>query len=352
MLSHKLPTFVFFLLGIVVFQSEDQTRSAPMLSFDSLPKELELKKIPLGFSRRPVLNLESGTTELTVELGRRLFFDPILSGDGRVACASCHRPEFGMASEDKLAVGIGGRTGKRNVPTVFNRGYGEHFSWDGRIDSLEEQVLAPIVNPDELGNDLSRVIDSIKAHKSYVNDFSEVFGDGGESDRKWVTRENLAAALASFVRSLLYGDTRVDHFRAGDYSKLSRSARQGMWIFESRGGCWKCHGGENFTDESFHNTGVSCGHPDRDLGRYAHTGVESDRFKFKTPTLRGIALTAPYMHDGSLQTLKEVVQFYNRGGGDGDPDLDADLKPLQLSPQEEDYLVEFLLALSQDETDE
>ena len=145
---------------------------------------------------------------------------------------------------------------------------------------------------------------------------------------------------------MTYGNTGVDRFRASEYSALSREARQGMWIFESRGMCWKCHSGENFTDEEFHNTGVSFGEADRDTGRFQITKQEIDRFKFKTPALRGVSLTAPYMHDGSQATLKDVVEFYNRGGAPDDPHLDPDMKPLKLTDEEVGYLVEFLKAMS------
>ena len=145
---------------------------------------------------------------------------------------------------------------------------------------------------------------------------TKVFGGDpkAEPSADFVTTDNLAKAIASFERTLLSGNSKVDRFRASEYNALTKEARQGLWIFESRGGCWKCHSGPNLTDELFHNTGVGYGKPGRDEGRFGITGKSDDKFGFKTPTLRGVANTAPYMHDGSIKTLREVVEFYNKGG--------------------------------------
>jgi cytochrome c peroxidase len=176
----------------------------------------------------------------------------------------------------------------------------------------------------------------LHGHKDYPALFAAAFPDG-------VTAANLGKALAGFERVLLRGDSRVDRFRQkGKHGGLTPSERHGLWLYESKGQCWRCHGGPNFTDEDFHNTGVSWGKAD--LGRGAVTKKEADRGKFKTPTLRGVALTAPYMHDGSLKSLEEVVEFYNRGGG-ANPNLDPVLGPLGLSKDEVRDLVAFLEAL-------
>ncbi len=153
-------------------------------------------------------------------------------------------------------------------------------------------------------------------------------------------------ALAAFQRTLLAGNSPVDQFQAGDYEALTRDERQGLWIFESRGRCWKCHTGNNYSDETFHNTGVGFGIPKRDLGRFEVTKLATDKARFKTPTLRALVQTAPYMHDGSIRTLREVVEFYNVGGTAEDPNLDPEMKPLSLSDKEIDQLVAFLNALS------
>jgi cytochrome c peroxidase len=319
----------------------------PSLPKDTLPAESDLSAIPAGFTGRPEPPVDNPLTPEKVKLGRRLFFDPILSADGTIACASCHRPEHGFAGPQPIAVGIGGRTGKRNAPSLLNRGFGTRFFWDGRVDSLEKQALLPISNPDELGGDLDSALKRLQADSTYVKDFRQCFGPVATSEWEVINGENLAKAIASFERTLIYGSSRVDRFRGAEYEALSREARQGLWIFESRGGCWKCHRGEAFTDDSFHNTGVGFAKSDRDAGLYYFTGDESDRFKFKTPGLRGIEHTPPYMHDGSVGTLREVVEFYNRGGAQDDPMLDERIRPLDLSADEIEFLVEFLKALSQ-----
>lgn len=326
---------------------DDDTKQQPLLPKDNLPAELELESIPQGFENRPKVPKDNPLTEEKVQLGRRLFFDPILSEDKTVSCASCHQPDHGFASPDARAIGLGGRVGKRNAPSILNRAYGEIFLWDGGAKSLEDQVLTPISNPDELGGTVENVMAALKADESYVNDFTVAFAESETPPSvEYVTPTNLAHAIASFERTLLTGNSLVDRFRAADYGALSKSARQGMWIFESRGGCWKCHSGPNLTDEDFHNTGVGFGLADRDLGRTKITENTADRFKFKTPTLRGVQHTAPFMHDGSVKTLRDVVEFYNKGGAPDDPLLDEELKPLKLTEEEIVFLVDFLKALS------
>ena len=319
----------------------------PKLPIDSLPAEISATKIPGGFNGIPDAPADNATTNEKVKLGRKLFFDPILSTDGTVSCASCHQPDHGFASPDPIAVGVGGKLGKRNAPSVINRVFGEKFSWDGRDDSLEQQVLGPLKSETELGGNVELVIENIKNKPEYVEQFHIVFGAEAKSPTpQTVTVENLAKAIASFERTLTSGNSKVDRFRAAEYEALSKEARQGLWIFESRGGCWKCHSGSNLTDEAFHNTGVEFGKSDRDQGRFEATKKPEHEFQYKTPTLRDIEFTAPYMHDGSVKTLREVVEFYNRGGAPNDPSLDKKMVPLNLSDEEIGFLVEFLKALS------
>ena len=185
-----------------------------------------------------------------------------------------------------------------------------------------------------LGSDLDAVIKALRARAIVCDAISRRFcgrTSGNEEIEKLINRETLPLALACFERTLVSGNSAVDRFRASEYESLSKSARQGLWIFESRGGCWKCHSGSNFTDEDFHNTGVGFGQPNRDEGRFEFSEDPSDRFKFKTPSLRDVEHTAPYMHDGSMKTLQEVVEFYNKGGNPDDPDLDKKMKPLELT---------------------
>lgn len=346
---------IFLVMGLVccLFGSTDDTDTtapvAPTVPTDTLPKELGFESSPNGFEELPPFPESNPYSAVKVQLGRKLFFDPILSSDNSVACASCHRPEVGFADTKKIAVGISGKTGTRNVPTILNRGFGTIFTWDGKAETLESQVETPLTNPNEMGNEsVDAVVGELKQQPHYVEAFANVFAeDAKPSPAAAVTQENLSKAIAAFERVLIYGDTKVDRFRSAEYEALSREARQGMWIFESRGGCWKCHGGENFADDQFHNTGVGFGDAKRDLGRFDQSEQDEDKFKFKTPTLRGVEFTAPYFHDGSKATLKEVVEFYNEGGAPDDPLLDKDMKPLKLSEEEVGFLVEFLKALSQ-----
>lgn len=338
-----------WVLGWGMLALVDETGTTPTVPKDTLPAQLDLESKPGGFAELPNAPENNPMSAEKVALGRKLFFDPILSKDNTVACASCHRPEVGFADSNRIAIGIDGKAGTRNVPTIINRGYGTNFSWDGRAESLEDQVLKPLINPNELGNEsVEQVIKQLQQNDQYVSAFHQVFGDGSEQPTAVsVTAENLGKAVAAFERAIMYGDTKVDRFRASEYTALTREARQGMWIFESRGGCWKCHGGENFADDLFHNTGVGHGEQNRDIGRFEQTKNDDDKFKFKTPTLRGVEFTAPYFHDGSKATLREVVEFYNQGGAIDDPHLDSDMKPLNLTDEEIGFLVEFLKALSQ-----
>ncbi len=303
---------------------------------DTLPATLSLDEVPPGLGPRPVPAV-GPLTAAGVRLGRRLFFDPVLSADRTVACASCHQPEHGFASAGGRPRGIRGQQTARRAPSLFNRAYGVSFFWDGRAATLEEQALQPIENPAELGAGAAEAVRRLRADPDYRAQFDAAFADG-------VTAENLARALASFERVLLRGDSPVDRFRRGDLGALTDAQRHGLWLYESKGGCWRCHRGPNFTDEQYHNTGVSWGKEPPDPGRYAVTHKEADRGGFKTPTLRGVALTAPYMHDGSLATLEDVVAFYNRGGS-RNPHLDPALAPLDLTGEEVRDLIAFLKAL-------
>ncbi|MBI5365154.1 MAG: cytochrome-c peroxidase [Planctomycetes bacterium] len=273
-----------------------------------------------------------------VALGRALFFDPILSDDRTLSCASCHEPEHGFADPSALSPGVHGRSTQRNAPSLFNRALGASFFWDGRVATLEEQVVQPIQNPDEMGLPLDRAVERLAAEQVYARRFEEVFGAPP-------TKASLARALAAFVGVLWLGDSPVDRFQAGDAAALTEEERTGLWIYESKGGCWRCHSGPNFTDEDFHDTGVGVKDGVLEPGREAVTKDPKDRGKFKTPTLRGVALSAPYMHDGSLATLKDVVEFYRRGGNPN-ANLDEDVEKLALTELEAERLVKFLEALS------
>lgn len=257
--------------------------------------------------------------------GRQLFSDRRLSRDGSRACASCHDPARAFSSNHALAVGVFGRTGRRNAPALINRGYGRAFFWDGRSTSLEAQVLAPIIDPNEMDLTLAEA-----------------------SARVGLTSDEISRALSSFVRSVLSGNSRFDRFVNGQRSALSPAEQRGLQVFRGKGNCTACHVGPNFSDERTHNTGVAWD-PVRkslsDLGRFEVTGKDADRGAFKTPTLREIARTAPYMHDGSLATLEDVVDFYEPGGR-ANPYLDQEIRSIRFTADQKKDLLGFLRSLS------
>jgi len=279
---------------------------------------------------------DNPVTAVKARLGERLFFDRTLSADGRISCASCHDPARAFSSGTPVSTGVFGRQGTRNVPTILNRAYGRYFFWDGRAQSLEEQVLGPVQNPSEMGLPLSTFTARLHASDLYLREFSDVFGEPPS-----VT--TAARALATFIRVQRAGDAPFDRYRGGDTGALSVEAIRGLNLFRGRARCSSCHVGPNFTDEQFHNTGVSWGA--RDVGRYRVTRRLDDLGRFKTPTLRQLRLTGPYMHDGTMESLEGVIDFYD-AGGHRNPHIDAELQPLRLTAPEKRDLMAFLLSLS------
>ena len=291
---------------------------------------------PLGLDEYVPLPGNNPITPVKIRLGERLFFDTRLSADGQLSCASCHDPNRAFTSGTRLANGVFGRTGARNVPTILNRAYGQSFFWDGRAATLEEQVLGPIQNRSEMGLSISAFTARLRQSALYRREFAEAFGEPPSAT-------TAAHALATYVRAQRVGDAPYDRYRAGDTSALSADAARGLSLFRGRANCGSCHIGPNFTDEQFHNTGVSW--RSGDLGRFRVTRRTEDRGRFKTPTLRQLRLTSPYMHDGSFDSLDAVVEFYDAGGNDN-PWLDAELHPLHLTASEKRDLIAFLLSLS------
>ena len=274
-----------------------------------------------------------------VTLGRRLFFDPILSRDWSVSCAACHDPLLAFTDGRTISRGVSGTEGMRNAPTLVNRAYGESQFFDGRASTLEEQAILPIQAPTELDLGLEEAVRRLRDSPDYEALFRATFG-------RAPTAEDLGRALASYVRTIFAGDSPVDRYINGDGAALSELEVQGLRVFREKGRCTACHIGPNFTDELFHNTGVAWSDGElRDQGRFAVTGIGTDRGAFKTPTLREIARTAPYMHDGSLTTLEEVIDFYDQGGNPN-PHLASQIRPLNLTAAEKSAFVAFLEALS------
>lgn len=295
--------------------------------------------IPLGLDADQLeIPKDNPLTAAKVELGKLLFFDPRLSVDDTVACASCHSPQFGFSNGLATAIGVKGQRGGRSAPVAINRAFSTRQFWDGRAASVEEQALGPIQASIEMGHTLKAVVTKLKRFRRYRELFGKAFGTD-------VTSEGIAKAIASFERTLLSGNSPFDRYEAGDTSALSPAARRGLVIFRTKANCTSCHAGFNFTDEDFHNIGVGMDKPKPDLGRFAVTKQDADRGAFKSPTLRDVVLSAPYMHDGSLKTLEEVIEYYDRGGTKNRW-LDEKIKPLGLTAQEKRDLLAFLKALT------
>ena len=272
-------------------------------------------------------------TRAKVELGKQLYFDPRLSHDNTVSCASCHDPKKGWSNADATAEGTKGQRGGRSSPTVINSAYNQFQFWDGRAGSLEEQATGPITNPIEMSMPSPDEVEKkVNAIKGYRKQFQEVFGGPA-------TIKNIGYAIAAFERTVLSGDAPYDKFMSGDKKALSPAAQRGLELFKGKAHCSACHSGHSFTDNGFHNLGVNIHLNDK--GREVVTKMEGDRATFKTPTLREIARTAPYMHDGSHKTLEEVVEYYNKGGTDN-PQLDEEIFPLELTKDEMSDLIIFL----------
>ncbi|HEB72362.1 MAG TPA: cytochrome-c peroxidase [Nitrospirae bacterium] len=262
-----------------------------------------------------------------VELGRALFFDPRLSADDSVACAFCHVAEDTFTDNLPTSIGIEGQKGGRNAPSIINRAFSREQFWDGRAASLEEQAKGPLTNPVEMGMPShDAVVKKISAIKGYREWFKRVFGNE-------VNIDDLAKAIATFERTVVSGGSKMDRFTFGDKSALSASEKRGFELFEGKARCVQCHNGFNFTDEQYHNIGVGWDTGKVDLGRYTVTKRREHIGAFKTPSLREITTTDPYMHNGSIETLEEVIEFYNRGGV-GNPFLDIEMKRPSASLEE------------------
>jgi cytochrome c peroxidase len=256
-------------------------------------------------------------------LGKRLFFDTRLSADGTLSCASCHQPERAFSDGRPVPRGVNNAEGVRNAAALINRAYGQTFFWDGRADSLAHQALEPILNPKELALTEAQLEPKLGLKPAAIT-----------------------TALASFVSTIRSAGSPYDRYMQGESSALTEQEKAGLELFRGKGRCIDCHVGPNFTDEQFHNTGVAW-RDNRflDEGRAGVTHSERERGTFKTPTLREVGRTAPYMHDGSLATLEDVIEFYSQGGRPN-PNLDPDIRPRRFTPEEKRALAAFLRSLS------
>jgi len=277
------------------------------------------------------------TTEI-IELGRLLFFDKRLSADNTISCATCHDPKRGFTDNQPVSTGIKGQKGNRNAPTVINRIFGTIQFWDGRAASLEDQAKGPLTNPVEMGmTDHNAVVSKLKKIKFYAEQSRKIFG-------REINIDDVASAIASFERTVVSDDSKFDLFVGGDAKALNASEKNGLDLFSGKGRCAVCHSGPRFSDEDFHNIGVGMNGKNPDLGRFNVTHKDEDKGAFKTPALRDISSTAPYMHDGSLKTLKDVIEFYDTGGIPN-PNLHPIIEKLELSKKEKADLESFLKAL-------
>lgn len=302
-------------------------------------------ELPVGFAKVP-LGLpallapdDNPMTAEKVELGKMLYFDKRLSKDGTISCATCHDPKMAWAEHEPTSKGIGGQVGKRNAPTVINAAYATSQFWDGRAETLEEQSLGPIANPIEMGHDLDAMIADLSKLEGYTQRFQKVFGAK-------VTREGVAKAIAAFERTVLSGNSPYDRFKEGDKTALNEAQQRGMQLFDDN--CAVCHVPPVFSIFRSFNAGIGMDKDKPDPGRMAVTKAERDLGKFRVPTLREVANTAPYFHDGSTATLEEAVALM-AGGGKDNPHLSSQLKALRearLGKQDRKDLAEFLKSLS------
>ncbi len=335
-------------------------------------------KLPLGF--KPAIweisvPADRRPTPEQIALGEKLFNDKRLSKDDSTSCATCHDPKRAFTDGKPRAQGIGKQVGQRNSPTVANALFSATQFWDGRAATLEDQAILPILNPIEMGVETSdQLVAKVKGMPEYASEFQRVFG-------RDVNADDIARAIAAFERTQIFGDSRFDRFLAGDSKAMDASATRGWALFNGKGRCNSCHAGNAvsplFADGKFHNVGIAAHKQDfvqlaqealvtvrsgdqkqidelalgskfSELGRFLVTKAENDIGSFKTPTLRNVAVTGPYMHDGSLATLWDVMDHYNKGGVPN-PFLDGGMQRLGLTEAEIDDLVAFMFALTSDQ---
>ena len=298
--------------------------------------------LPLGLkAEKAYIPDDNPISAAKIELGRTLYFDKRLSADGTIACASCHIPAKGGTDNAPFSTGIRGQKGGRSAPSMVNRLFSRAQFWDGRAPSLEAQAKGPIANPIEMGNTHEMAVATVIGVEGYRPLFTAAFGDAE------VTMDRIAKAIATYERVVVSGNAPYDKYMAGDKTAMSAAAIRGLAIFESneKGRCALCHRGANFTGEDYKKLGVGLESASPDPGRFNVTMKESDRGAFKTPSLRNIALTGPYMHDGSVSTLEEVVDYY-RVATHASVINDPDFRALSLTRNDVSDLVEFMKALT------
>lgn len=313
--------------------SEPAAAAAPP---EGTPYEL---KIPLGL---PPLEIpaDNPMTVEKIELGKMLYFDKRVSKDGTISCATCHDPQMAWAEHTPTSKGIHEQVGGRNAPTVINAAYAAAQFWDGRAPTLEDQAVGPVANPIEMGNTMEGMIQNLEGIPQYREMFQKVFGTG-------ITPEGFAKAVAAFERTILSGDSPYDRFKAGQEDALTEAQKRGLELFENSG-CADCHTPPLFSSYEYYNAGVGMDKENPDEGRKAVTGEDHDLGAFRVPSLREVANTAPYFHDGSAATLEEAVALMAAGGKDNphrSVEFDT-VREAKLTPDQQKDIVEFLKALS------
>ena len=293
--------------------------------------------VPSTFDSLPPVPHDNKMTPARIRLGEALFFDPRLSADGRISCGSCHRPEFAFADTTPVSIGVHGRRDKRNAPSLLNSAYQKRLFMEGGVPSLELQALGPADNSDEMGLLLSDAVNKIVQDGDYSEMAKAAYG--GPMDTR-----TAAYALAAYQRSLISAGSPYDAFLSGDSQALDASQHRGMnLLFSERTSCTTCHSGFLFTDQGYHNIGLAESYADPGRGRLTHKPQDDGRFK--TPSLRNVGITAPYMHDGSIRSLVEVIEFFD-SGGHAHSNRDERIRPLDLSDQDKTDIVNFLHALT------
>jgi cytochrome c peroxidase len=335
-------TLLRFLLRTLTLASV----GSALLDQAALAEQATVAPAPLAADRAwilgaPVEPQDNPTTAARVALGQALFFDPRISGNGTVSCSTCHNPALGWSDGLRTGMGIHSTVLGRKTPTVINTGYNTQFMWDGRKASLEDQALGPMSTPEEMQTDFAATIGMLEAMPGYRAMFDAAYPAEG------ISKQTMAKAIAAFERTVVSKDSRFDRWVAGDRAAITQQEWRGYQVFKdpAKGNCEVCHAAPNFTDNGFHNIGVADAPGKDDAGRYKIRPVASMRGAFKTPTLRDVERRGPYFHNGSAETLMDVVDHYARGGDDH-RNLSKEVHPLDLSAADKRDLVAFLRSLS------
>jgi cytochrome c peroxidase len=313
------------------YSGSPSTWPAPLVNHGVQWKELSV--LPPG----PLAGKEDSLKDM-IDLGKMLFFDTRLSGSGKLSCASCHQPELSWADGKARSVGHNGSINKRNSPTLQNVWFYDKLFWDGRSKDLQDQAFAPINSETEMHSDMPDVMRQLRKITAYKEYFKKAFGD------EEISPDRMTEAIATFEKTIVSAKTKFDRFLEGDKKALSNSELRGLHLFRTKAGCMNCHNGPFFTDNKFHNNGFFYKtHYEKDKGLYMVTHKEQDLGRYKTPSLRNVTLTAPWMHDGSQDHLTDVLVIYSKGGLET---ADPLIQPRTLSKRETKDLIAFLGAIS------